>query len=112
VIKGTFTYSNCGSCTITEENGPAEIKVLKTSHETAEVTREYLVHVNCFGFINCYYIGFGQVGTAKGALLSFEANGEISLEAQVVVFEKGSFCPTGTTLDIRTRPTFETYITN
>src|SRR5690349_21493667 len=46
-ISGEFTYSNCelgGSCTAKEENGPAEIKVLKEGHEKAEVTGEYLVH--------------------------------------------------------------------
>ena len=82
VIAGTFTYTSCGSCTVTEENGPAEIKVLKTSHETAQVTGEGLVHVKCFGFIDCYYLGVGLEGTAKGPLLSAQVpdNGEVSLQ--------------------------------
>jgi hypothetical protein len=33
VIEGNFTYTNCGKCSVTEENGPAEIEVLKEGHE-------------------------------------------------------------------------------
>src|SRR6185436_7346086 len=39
-IHGKFTYTNCGGCEATEENGPAEIKVLRLGHETADITGE------------------------------------------------------------------------
>src|SRR5262245_40795891 len=39
VIHGNFTYSNCeGGCEATEENGPTEIKVLRTASELSTVT--------------------------------------------------------------------------
>jgi hypothetical protein len=69
IITGNFIYTNCGSCTFTEENGPAEILVLKTGHETASVAGEWLTHLNCSG-LNCRYIGEGVVATGKGSLLS------------------------------------------
>src|SRR5690349_12052880 len=74
VIEGNFTYSSCAlganSCTATEENGPAEIDVLKEGHEKAKVTVEGLVHLKCSGFIDCSYTGAGLVGTFKGPLLA------------------------------------------
>ena len=117
-IHGEFTYTNCLAglvgCSADQENGPAEIKVLKTGHETATVTGEGLVHVVCFGFINCYYIGSSLLATAKGPLLSAQNpdNGEVSLQKQVVGFEKGTFCPTGASLDIVTTPLNATYISS
>ena len=114
IIHGTFTYTSCGSCNLTEENGPGEIKILKMGHETAQVIGERLLHLNCFGFINCYYTALGLEGTAKGPLLSAQVpdSGEVSSQKQVVAFEKGSFCPIGVELDIVTTPLSATYITN
>jgi hypothetical protein len=115
VISGNFTYENCNSgCVVTEESPPAEIKVLRTGHETAEVTGEGLVHVNCSGFIDCSYNGVGLKGTAKGPLLSTAANGEVSLQGQTTNKETGGFlCPKTAKLDIVTSPkTQATYISN
>jgi hypothetical protein len=115
VIKGSFTYTNCtlggSSCTATEENGPTEIKVLRTGAETAEVTGEGLVHVVCSGFIDCSYNGTGLKGTAKGALISTQANGEVTLSEQATTKEAGGFlCPKTAKLDIATTPLSKTYI--
>jgi hypothetical protein len=111
VIHGAFTYSNCNnSCTVTEENGPAEIKVLWESHETSKITGEGLVHLVCSGFINCRYNGVGLVGTGKGALLSSETNGETTISEQTTNKESGSLCPSAAKLDIRTTPLSATYL--
>jgi hypothetical protein len=113
VIHGTFTYTNCGSCVVEEENGPAEIKILKEGHETAKVTGEGLVHVNCSGFIDCSYNGVGLKGTAKGPLLSTQANGEVTLAGQTTTKETGGFlCPATSKLDITTTPSSATYISS
>ena len=109
IIHGTFTYTNCGGCTAVEENGPAEIKVLKEGHETSKVTGEGLVHVTCSG-LNCRYNGTGLVGTGKGSLLSAETNGEVSLVKQSVPKESGIFCPSTSELTITTTPLLKTDI--
>jgi hypothetical protein len=112
VISGAFSYSNCNnSCVVTEENSPAEILILKEGHETAKVTGEGLVHVNCSGFINCRYNGVGLKGTGKGPLLSTQANGEVSLSEQTTNKESGSLCPSTAKLDITTTPLAALYIT-
>jgi hypothetical protein len=114
-LSGGFTYTNCvlggSSCTATEENGPTTISVLRTAHETGEVTGEGLVHVVCSGFIDCSYNGTGLKGTAKGPLLSTQANGEVSLSEQSTTKEAGGFlCPKTAKLDITTTPLSATYI--
>ncbi len=108
-IHGNFTYTNCGNCTVTEENGPAEVKVLKEGHETGSVTGEGLVHVTCSG-LNCRYNGVGQKGTAKGPLLATETNGEVTLTEQSTNKESGLFCPNTSKLTITTTPLSATYI--
>jgi len=110
VLIGNFTYTNCGSCTVTEENGPGELYLLKTGHEKAKLTLEWLMHVNCFGFINCYYTGAGLEGVAKGPLLPFVEEGEFG--NAVLNFEKGSFCPEGTKLDYWVNSLSSVYITS
>ncbi len=105
VIHGAFTYTNCNSgCTITEEHGPAEIKVLKEGHETAKVTSEFLIYLNCGGFIKCDYNGSGLQGIAKGWWLSAGAyaNGEVTIEEQTISKEGGFLCPSTAKLDIKT----------
>jgi hypothetical protein len=114
-IIGTFTYTNCAlggsSCTATEENGPSTIWVLKEGHETAKVTGEGLVHVVCSGFIDCSFTGTNLVGTAKGALLSTQTNGEVTLSEQTTNKEAGGFlCPKTAKLDITTTSLEKTQI--
>ncbi|HET7485873.1 MAG TPA: hypothetical protein VFJ64_10935 [Solirubrobacterales bacterium] len=108
-IEGNFTYTNCGSgCSVTEQSASSVIEVEKTGHETANVVGEGEFHVNCIG-INCYYNGEGLVATAKGPLLSTQANGEISLQEQAVHKVKGTFCPGTAKLDITTTPLSATH---
>jgi hypothetical protein len=113
IIKGNFTYSNCSSssssCTVTEENGPSVIEVLKEGHETARVTGEGNVHVKCPS-LNCFYNGEELLGTGKGPLLSSETNGEVKISEQVVTKVKGIFCPSTSKLDIVITPLSATYI--
>jgi hypothetical protein len=101
---------------VTEENGPTEINVLKEGHETAKVTGEGLVYVNCKGFIDCSYNGVGLVGAAKGPLLASQENGEVSLQDQTANKETGGFlCPKTAKLDITITPLIgggARYITN
>jgi len=114
-LEGNFTYTNCtlsgSSCTATEENGPAEIKVLKEGHEKAKVTGEYLVHVKCSGFLDCSYTGAGLAGTFKGPLLATQENGEVTISEQSLSKEAGGFlCPKTAKLDITTTPLTAAYL--
>jgi len=114
LISGTFTYTNCNnSCAPKEENGPAHIKVLKTGHELAEVTLEYLVHIICGTSLDCSYNGTNLNGHGLGSLLSSELNGDVTLTSQVLTKEAGGFlCPKTTELTIQITPlTVLTYIT-
>jgi hypothetical protein len=115
VISGSFTYSNCtlggSSCTATEENGPSEIKVLKTGVETSKVTGEGLVHLVCGSTIDCSYTGTGLEGTGKGPLASTQTNGEVTISEAKTAKEAGGFlCPKESKLDITTTPLAATYI--
>jgi hypothetical protein len=108
VLEGHFTYTNCG-CTVKEKAGTtAKINILREGHETASVTGEAEIIVTCFG-IECTYKGTGLKGTAKGPLLSTEANGEVNLSEQEVT-GKGAFCPSKGKLDIKTTPLAAAYI--
>jgi hypothetical protein len=108
VIEGHFTFTNCG-CTVKEKAGTtAKINVLKEGHETASVTGEAEIIVTCFG-IECTYKGTGLKATAKGPLLSTEANGEVNLSEQEVS-GKGTFCPSHAKIDAKGTPLAATYI--
>lgn len=115
-ISGTFTYSNCNnSCTVEEENAPTEIKILGEGSELTTATRGTgggagLIHLSCFGFINCRYVGSGLSGHGLGALTSSELNGSITLSEQTISKESGSLCPSTTKLDITTTPLEKTYL--
>jgi hypothetical protein len=114
VIHGHFTYTNCGSCTVEElKGGISKIEVLKEGHETAKVTGEGVVFVDCGGSsLKCEYDGVGLVGTGKGPLLSTETNGEVKLTNQVVHEHEGggALCPNESKLDITTTPLMKTYL--
>jgi hypothetical protein len=115
-INGNFIYTNCtsglGSCTATEENGPSEIDVLKTAHETTKVTGEGLVHVKCGKSLDCSYNGTGLEGTGKGPLLSTQIGGEVILTEKITAKEFGSLlCPKESKLDITITPLRAAYIT-
>ncbi len=108
-LEGSFTYSNCGGCTATEENSPAEIEIAREGVETGGVFGEGLVHVECSG-LNCRYNGAGLGGTAKGPLLSTETNGEVAIVKQAANKESGLFCPATSELTITTTPLAAVYI--
>jgi len=111
IIKGNFTYTNCGSCSVEEVSGSSVLEVLKEGHEKARVVGEGEVHVSCSGF-NCYYNGENLLGVAKGPLLSGQENGEVSLTEQETHKVKGALCPGTAKLDLVTTPLNTTYITN
>jgi hypothetical protein len=110
IIHGTFSYSCLNGCTAEEENGPAEIKVLKTGTELAEVTGEGLVHVVCG--LNCRYNGVGLKGHGLGPLLVGSGNGRVTISGATVNKESGTFCPSTSKLDITTTPLTATYISS
>jgi hypothetical protein len=118
VLHGNLTYSNCeGGCTAVEENGPTELKVLREASELAKVTSGTgtgagLVHLECPGGVDCFYVGSGLVGHALGPLTAgVETNGQVSLSDQTVAEEDPSFfCPDSGKLDIKTTPLSATYI--
>lgn len=99
VLEGTFTYAGCtAGCSVTEENGPSEIKLLKLGHEKADAKLEFLIHVKCNGFINCNYRGEEMKGFFKGLLLPFieeEDFGNTELKK-----ENGFLCPNQAFLDL------------
>jgi hypothetical protein len=104
LMNGQFTYTNCTSgCTVAELGGPGEIKVLKSGHETASVTGEWFVTVECGVFIDCTYEGRTLLGTGKGPLLSTETNGEVKIQDQILPKVAGT-CPVTTKLDIVLTP--------
>jgi len=107
-IHGTFTYTCLNNCTATEENGPAEIKVLKEGTELAKITGEGLVHVVCG--LNCRYNGVGLAGHGKGALSAANKKGEVTISGATVNKESGFLCPSTSKLDITTEPLEATYI--
>lgn len=112
VISGSFTYSNCSNnCTVKEENGPAEIKVLREATERASVTGEGLVHVSC-SFLNCRYNGVGLKGSAFGALLTGGRTGLVGISEQTINKESGTLCPSTAKLDLTTNPLITTYISS
>jgi hypothetical protein len=108
-VEGNFTYTNCGSCSVKELNGPAVLEVLKTGHETAKVTGAGQIEVVCPS-ISCVYEGIGLAGTAKGPLLSTQKNGEVSFPKQEVKRVSGFLCPASGFLDLTTSPLSATYI--
>jgi len=109
-LKGKFTYSNCGSCEVKEENGPSIVTLLYTEHETAEAIVKDLFKVVCGSFINCTFTSEGLKGTAKGALLSTQKNGEVSIQGQTINTEGGLFCPKTNKVDVTTTPLVETFV--
>jgi hypothetical protein len=114
---GNYTYSGCAinektSCTLTEEGGPAAIAILKEGHETAKVTFEYEVNVQCPGFISCTYNGEGLKGTAKGPSLSEQTNGSVEISEQLMHNVFGFFCSKKVKLDLTTTPSEAAYITS
>ena len=113
IITGNFTYSSCNSsCTVTEQNGPATISVLRLGHELADVTGEGQVKLTCaFGFVKCVYNGQGLQAHDLGPLLLTQPNGEVRLEEQKVNIVSGS-CPAEAFLDFLTTPLTATYISS
>jgi hypothetical protein len=110
LISGNFSYSSCSSgCTVTEENGPTHIHVLKTADELSKITGEGLVHVSCSG-LNCRYNGSGLEGHGLGPLTSSHLNGEVTLKEQETNKESGTFCPSTSKLTITTTPLELVYI--
>lgn len=109
--QATYTNCNSGNCTVSEENGPSKIEVLKEGHETASVVDEVLLHISCSG-LNCRYKGAGLKGTVKGPLLSTESNGEGSLVKQSLSKESGLFCPSTSELTVAATPLEPAYITS
>lgn len=96
IITGNFKYSSCDNfCAAEEENGPAELKVLKTGVELASVAIEVLIRVTC-PFINCAFNSSGLEGHATGALTSKNGKGEVFVSAQELNKEEdsGDICPT------------------
>ena len=112
IAEGNLTYSNCDKgCTVSEENGPAEFKLLKEGHETASLTFEFLIHATCTG-INCRFNGVGLKATAKGPLLASNENGEVLLTEQTLNKESGLFCPATTKLTFEMIPSSALYISS
>ena len=114
VIVGGFTYTNCvdekpNACTLTEESGPAEIKVLEEGHETGSATIKGLVKVVCSG-ISCKYSGENLKGSAKGPLLAKQKNGEVAIQEQTINKISGLLCPSTAKVDLTTTPLAEIYL--
>jgi hypothetical protein len=118
IVHGNFTFTNCeGGCTVTEENGPIELRLLKEASELAKVTSGTgggagLIHVVCGGFLNCRYTGSGLVWHGLGSLTSSETNGEITISGQEPSKESGIFCPSSPALDATLTPLEPIYVSS
>jgi hypothetical protein len=112
IIKGHFTYSNCNpiNCSVTEVSKIAKLEVLRLGHETADITYNFEIHVECSGFFNCTYDGENLKATAKGALLSTQANGEVTISGEETHRVSGIFCSEKAFLDLTTTGLTKTYI--
>jgi hypothetical protein len=112
IFDGSYTYSNCTkNCTLTEENGPSILKILKTGTEKAELTyNQWLVHLVCSPFIDCRYDQEGLKGTVSGALISTQPNGETAFLDVTLHKESGVLCPKTAKLDIVTTPIGAVYV--
>jgi hypothetical protein len=110
IHNGVFTYTNLNNgCTISQE-GTGLFKVLRTSHETAGVSGEFQIHVECGTLIDCKYNGTGLQGTVKGPLLASHLNGQTVISEQTLNRVGGAFCPSTAKLDITTTPLTHTWI--
>ena len=110
-VEGKFKYTSCNNfCLAEEENGPTELKILRTGVELGSVTGEGLVRVTC-PFINCAYNGVGLEGHAKGALSALNAKGVVTLSEQELNKEAGGeICPPEAFLTIWMSSLSVTYI--
>ena len=113
VVEGWFTYSTCNNfCSVKEENGPAELKILRTGTELAAVTYEFLVRVKC-PFINCSFNGAGLEGHLLGALSAANSRGEYTILLGELNAEfGGEMCPAFTFLRVTTETTSTTYVSS
>ena len=103
VIKGSFTYTSCTVGCVMEEITPTNsslLKVLRTASELSELTPSLEVHLNCFGFIDCFYIGTGLKGHGLGPLTTTDGKGHVTISNQEVKFSKGTNCPPVDKLDV------------
>jgi hypothetical protein len=114
VLTGEYVYTTCAlggtSCTLTEENGPSIIKILKEGHESGSVTGETLFHLVCGKVMDCTYNTAATKGTAKGPLLAAQEKGEIALVEQTLTKEAGLLCPKTAKLDVTSSPLTATYL--
>jgi hypothetical protein len=117
VLEGAFTYSNCDKgCSRVEENGPVILHLLRTEHETAELsgTSGAGVRSECGGgsLINCVYSFENLIATVKGPLLSTSGSLEIIYSNAILTHVSGVLCPELAKLDATfTLTSPEVYIT-
>ncbi|HEX7244426.1 MAG TPA: hypothetical protein VF245_02535 [Solirubrobacterales bacterium] len=100
VFAGKFSYSNCGGCEVTEENGPSTLEFSWRSYEEATVIGKGLLKVSCGETLSCSFSATGLEGSAVGALSAANKAGEISFVEQKIVTESGSLCPEEATVDL------------
>jgi len=110
VIHGTLTFTCLGGCTVTEENGPGEVQVLRTETELAVVVSSGLVHVVCG--INCRLNGVGLEEVVLGALLAANELGEAEQTKGTTYRESGIFCPSTSIVEGTGAPLIATYISS
>ena len=100
VFTGKFTYSNCGSCEVIEENGPSALEVSWTSYEEATVTGKGLLKISCGEKLSCSFSATGMEATAVGALSAANKTGEMSFVKQKLAPESGGLCPEEASIDL------------
>lgn len=113
LLEGEFTYTNCNqNCSREEVNGPASLSLLKTGHESGELTGKAEIHSFCVGFLDCIYSFKNLIGEAEGPLLSSEDNGEIRYEEVLLTKVSGFLCAKTAYLSATFVPLSETYISS
>jgi hypothetical protein len=99
VIEGNFTYGNCtNGCEVTEESEVSTFKLLKKSHETADLFLTGKMRVECGILLECVFASENMKGLAKGALLPF-TGAEEAFEQDELKKVEGFFCPEKAKLD-------------
>jgi len=87
IIHDKYSFSCLEDCTVTEENGPTELKILRKIVTVGSP----LLHVVCV--LNCRYNGVGMEGSNLDALAAANGEGEIIVSEQELNKESGLFCP-------------------
>jgi hypothetical protein len=113
-VSGKYTYTTClfkgSACEVKEVSTSSSLTILKEAHETGTAKLSGEFNVKCGVSMNCSFTEENLAGVAKGALLSTQANGEVSFNGALFKKFAGLVCPKEAKLDMTTAPKTETFL--